>query len=132
MPERHVSDKVRLDRWLWAARFFKTRSLAATAIDGGKVQVNGVRVKRAAQIGAGDEVRIRKPPYEFVLEVLRASEHRGPAAEAQQLYRETDGSVRARETLREQLRLQPQVSFEGKGRPTKKDRRDLDRLRRGG
>jgi len=132
MPERHVSDKVRLDRWLWAARFFKTRSLAATAIDGGKVQVNGVRVKRAAQIGAGDEVRIRKPPYEFVLEVLRASERRGPAAEAQQLYRETDGSVRARETLREQLRLQPQVSFEGKGRPTKKDRRDLDRLRRGG
>lgn len=132
MPERHVSDKVRLDRWLWAARFFKTRSLAATAIDGGKVQVNGVRVKRAAQIGAGDEVRIRKPPYEFVLEVLRASEHRGPAAEAQQLYRETDGSVRARETLREQLRLQPQVSFEGRGRPTKKDRRDLDRLRRGG
>lgn len=132
MPESHVSDKVRLDRWLWAARFFKTRSLAATAIDGGKVQVNGARVKRAAPIGTGDEVRIRKPPYEFVLEVLRASEHRGPAAEAQQLYRETDASVRARETLREQLRLQPHVSFEGKGRPTKKDRRDLDRLRRGG
>lgn len=132
MSERHAPDKVRLDRWLWAARFFKTRSLAATAIDGGKVQVNGVRVKRAAQIRAGDEVRIRKPPYELVLEVLRASEHRGPAAEAQQLYRETEGSVRARETLREQLRLQPQVSFEGKGRPTKKDRRELDRLRRGG
>lgn len=132
MPESHASDKVRLDRWLWAARFFKTRTLAATAIDGGKVQVNGVRVKRAAQIGAGDEVRIRKPPYEFVLEVLRASEHRGPAAEAQQLYRETDVSVRARETLHEQLRLQPHVAFEGKGRPTKKDRRDLDRLRRGG
>jgi ribosome-associated heat shock protein Hsp15 len=131
MPESHTSDKVRLDRWLWAARFFKTRSLAATAIDGGKVQVNGVRVKRSAQVRAGDEVRVRKPPYEFVLEVLQPSEHRGPAAEAHRLYRETDGSVRARDTLREQLRLQPHVSFEGKGRPTKKDRRELDRLRRG-
>jgi ribosome-associated heat shock protein Hsp15 len=131
MPESHTSDKVRLDRWLWAARFFETRSLAATAIDGGKVQVNGVRVKRSAQVRAGDEVRVRKPPYEFVLEVLQPSEHRGPAAEAHRLYRETDGSVRARDTLREQLRLQPHVSFEGKGRPTKKDRRELDRLRRG-
>ena len=132
MPESQSPDKVRLDRWLWAARFFKTRSLAATAIDGGKVQVNGTRVKRSAQIHVGDEVRVRKPPYEFVLEVLRPSEQRGPATEAQRLYRETDESVRTRENLREQLRLQPQVSFEGKGRPTKKDRRELDRLKRGG
>ena len=132
MPASHSPDKVRLDRWLWAARFFKTRSLAATAIDGGKVQVNGMRVKRSAQIRVGDEVRVRKPPYEFVLEVLHPSEHRGPAVEAQRLYRETDESVRARDTLHEQLRLQPQVSFEGKGRPTKKDRRELDRLKRGG
>ena len=132
MPESHTSDKVRLDRWLWAARFFKTRSLAATAIDGGKVQLNGARVKRSAQVHAGDEVRVRKPPYEFVLEVLEPAEHRGSAAEAQQLYRETEQSLRTRETLREQMRLQPHVSFEGKGRPTKKDRRELDRFRRGG
>jgi ribosome-associated heat shock protein Hsp15 len=132
MPSDHTPDKVRLDRWLWAARFFKTRSLAATAIDGGKVQVNGVRVKRSAQVGAGDAVRIRKPPYEFVLEVRQASERRGSAADAQQLYRETDESVRARESLRTQLRLQPEAPYTGKGRPTKKDRREIERFRRGG
>jgi len=132
MPSDHTPDKVRLDRWLWAARFFKTRSLAATAIDGGKVQVNGVRVKRSAQVGAGDAVRIRKSPYEFVLEVRQASERRGSAADAQQLYRETDESVRARESLRTQLRLQPEAPYTGKGRPTKKDRREIERFRRGG
>jgi ribosome-associated heat shock protein Hsp15 len=124
-------DKIRLDRWLWAARFFKTRSLAASAIDGGKVQLNATRVKRSQQVQVGDQVRIRRPPYEFVVEVRALSEHRGPASEAQVLYAETAESLARRETLREQLRAQPTVSFEGKGRPTKKDRRRLDQFKQG-
>lgn len=124
-------DKVRLDRWLWAARFYKTRSLAASAIDGGKVQVNATRVKRSQQIQEGDTIRIRRPPYELVVEVRALSEHRGPASEAQTLYTETAESLARREALREQLRSQPTVSFDGKGRPTKKDRRRLDEFKRG-
>ena len=124
-------DKVRLDRWLWAARFYKTRSIAADAIDGGKVQVNGTRVKRSKLIEVGDRLRIRKPPYEFVVGVMRLSEHRGPAKIAQTLYEETPESVHAREALRSQLKHQPVTAFEGKGRPTKKDRRLIDRFKRG-
>ncbi len=123
-------DKVRLDRWLWAARFYKTRSLAATAIDGGKVQLNGTRVKRSQLVHAGDLIRIRKPPYEFVVEVRALSEHRGSAAAAQTLYQETGESVARREALREQMRSQPTVAFNGKGRPTKKDRRRIEQLKR--
>jgi len=123
---------IRLDRWLWAARFYKTRSLAAAAIDGGKVQLNGTRVKRSNLVHVGDTVRVRKPPYETTVEIVELSEHRGPAKVAQTLYRETDESVAAREQLRTQLKLQPNVAFEGKGRPTKKDRREIDRFKRGG
>lgn len=124
-------DKVRLDRWLWAARFYKTRSLAADAVDGGKVQVNGTRVKRSKLVEAGDRLRIRKPPYEFAVAVLQLSEHRGPANVAQTLYEETRESVHARETLHTQFKHQPTASYEGKGRPSKKDRRLIDRLKRG-
>ncbi len=131
MTSEPPADKVRLDRWLWAARFYKTRSIAADAIDGGKVQVNGTRVKRSKLIETGDQLRIRKPPYEFVVAVLQLSEHRGPAKVAQALYEETPESVHARETLRTQLKHQPNASYEGKGRPTKKDRRLIDRLKRG-
>ena len=123
-------DKVRLDRWLWAARFYKTRSLAATAIDGGKVQLNGTRVKRSQLVHVGDTIRIRKPPYEFVVEVRGLSEHRGSASMAQTLYDETTESAARRATLREQLRGQPTVGFDGKGRPTKKDRRTIERFKR--
>jgi ribosome-associated heat shock protein Hsp15 len=131
MTEPHTLDKVRLDRWLWAARFYKTRSAAATAVDAGKVQLNGTRVKRAAPVRVGDTVRIRKPPFDVVLEVAQLSEHRGPAAVAVRLFRETAESVTAREHLRERLRVQPQVAYDGKGRPTKRDRRRIDRLKRG-
>jgi ribosome-associated heat shock protein Hsp15 len=131
MTREPPADKVRLDRWLWAARFYKTRSIAADAIDGGKVQVNGTRVKRSKLIETGDRVRIRKPPYEFVVAVLELSEHRGPAKVAQALYEETPESVQVRETLRTQLKHQPTASYEGKGRPSKKDRRMIDRLKRG-
>lgn len=128
--------KVRLDKWLWAARFFKTRSLAADAIEGGKVQVNGERVKRAKTLQAGDSVQLRLGPYEHVVVVRQTSERRGPASVAQTLYEETADSRAAREKLAEQLRMAPAAFvYEERGRPTKKDRRDLSRFideRRGG
>ena len=121
--------RVRLDRWLWAARFFKTRALAAAAIGGGKVEVNGERAKRAKPIAVGDRLRIRRGPFEYLVAVLALSEHRGPPATAASLYSEAaDGKAR-RERLAEQLRVAPSLRYEGKGRPTKKDRRDIEKLR---
>jgi ribosome-associated heat shock protein Hsp15 len=131
MNARPNDDKVRLDRWLWAARFYKTRSLAATAIDGGKIQVNGARVKRSTHVQVGDTLRIRRPPYDFIVEILGLSEHRGPAKIAQTLYHETPESLSAREKLKTQLKQQPQAAYEGKGRPTKKKRREIERFKRG-
>ncbi len=122
---------VRLDRWLWAARWFKTRAIATASIEGGKVHVNGVRVKRSKLIRVGDELRISKPPFEFLVNVMALSEHRGSASVAQTLYREQETSIAKRERLKEQLRHQPSVTYEGKGRPTKKDRRRIDRFKRG-
>lgn len=128
-------DRVRLDKWLWAARFFKTRSLATEAIAGGKVEVNGERAKPAKGIKPGDEVRLRLGPYEHVLIVRGLAERRGPATVAQALYEETQASRDARERLAAQLKMAPPTFvYEEKGRPTKKDRRDLsqfiDRKRR--
>jgi ribosome-associated heat shock protein Hsp15 len=121
--------RVRLDRWLWAARFFKTRALAAAAIGGGKVEVNGERAKRAKPIAVGDRLRIRRGPLEYLVAVLALSERRGPPATAASLYSEdVDGKAR-RERLAEQLRVAPSLRYEGKGRPTKKDRRDIEKLR---
>ena len=123
------SDRVRLDNWLWAARFFKTRSLATEAVSGGKVEVNGERAKPAKAIKPGDEIRLRLGPYEHILIVRDLAERRGPAAVAQTLYQETDASRQARERLAEQLRLAPGgFVYEEKGRPTKKDRRGLARF----
>jgi ribosome-associated heat shock protein Hsp15 len=122
--------RVRIDKWLWAARFFKTRSLAAEAIAGGKVMVAGERVKPAKMLQAGDEVRVRLGPYEHVLVVRGLSERRGPATVAATLYEETAGSRAARERLAEQLKMAPAAFvYEEKGRPTKRDRRELDRFR---
>jgi ribosome-associated heat shock protein Hsp15 len=124
------ADRVRIDKWLWAARFFKTRSIAAEAIAGGKVEVNGDRVKPARMLQAGDEVRVRLGPYEHVVIVQGLSERRGPATTAATLYQETDASVAARARHAEQLRLAPAAFvYEEKGRPTKRDRRDLERFR---
>ncbi|UCG85020.1 MAG: RNA-binding protein [Gemmatimonadota bacterium] len=124
------STGVRLDRWLWAARFFKTRSLAVEAIAGGRVQLNGHRAKRAKLVHEGDELRIRRGPFEHLVVVKGVSERRGPAKEAQLLYEETAPSKQRREALAEQIKAVPRTSFKGKGRPTKKERRDIDRLRR--
>ena len=122
--------RVRIDKWLWAARFFKTRSLAADAVSGGKVLMAGERVKQAKLLQVGDEVRLRVGPYEHVVIVRALSERRGPATAAATLYEETTASRTAREKLAEQLRMAPATFvYEEKGRPTKRDRRDLERLR---
>jgi ribosome-associated heat shock protein Hsp15 len=122
-------ESVRIDRWLWAARMFKTRSLAARAIGGGKVRLNDDRPKTGAAVRIGDVVRVRHGPIERTLVVAGLAERRGPASAATALYEETAES-RARRRAREaQLRSMPETPFRGKGRPTKKERRDLDRLK---
>lgn len=125
-------DSLRVDKWLWAARFFKTRSLAAEAVDGGKVHLNGARTKPARIVRAGDELTIRRGAYENVVVVRALSEHRGPAEQAQTLYDETEASKAAREALAAQLRLQRGAAFESEGRPSKKERRDLRDFKRRG
>jgi ribosome-associated heat shock protein Hsp15 len=123
------NDTVRLDKWLWASRFYRTRAAAAQAIAAGKVEVNGAKPKRARSLHVGDQVRIRRSPYEFRVTVRVLSEQRRPAAEATTLYEEDPAGKAARERLSQQLRIAPTPSFEGKGRPTKRDRRELERLR---
>lgn len=119
-------DRVRLDKWLWAARFFKTRSQASEAVDGGKVELNGGRAKPAKEVRVGDELRIRLGPYDHHVVVRGLSDKRGPASVAQALFEETAESIAAREKLREDHRLAPALFvYEEKGRPTKKDRRAL-------
>jgi ribosome-associated heat shock protein Hsp15 len=122
-------DRVRLDKWLWAARFYKTRSLAAEAIAGGKVQVNGDRVKRAKPVQIGDEVRIRQGPYEHLILVRGVSDRRGPAAAAAELYVEKPESVAAREAMAIQLKSLHAAFVPERGRPTKKDRREINKLK---
>ena len=123
------TDRVRLDKWLWAARFYKTRGLAAEAIDGGKVDVNDARVKRAKMVQVGDEVRIRQTPFEHVVIVRGVSEQRGPASVAATLYEETAESKARRDALKTQIRSMPADDWES-GRPTKRDRREIERFRR--
>jgi ribosome-associated heat shock protein Hsp15 len=118
---------VRLDKWLWAARFFKTRALAVEAIAGGKALVNGARAKRAKPIHIGDRIRLRLGPYEYHLAVRGVSERRGPPVEAVRLYEEDAAGKQAREALAAQHKLLPAPAVRGKGRPTKKQRRDIER-----
>jgi len=124
--------RVRLDKWLWAARFFKTRALAAAAIETGKVEVNGERVKRAKQLQVGDELHIRLGPYHHLITVRALSEHRGPATVAAGLYSETEEARKAREAMHIQVKAAQSVPGYDRGRPSKKDRRDIERLRRRG
>lgn len=121
--------KVRLDKWLWAARFYKTRALAAEAIEGGKVEVGGARVKRAKLVQAGDSIRVRLGPYEHIVTVLALSERRGPASVAATLFEELPGSRKAREELQFRMKVAaPQFAYDG-GKPSKKQRRDIEKLR---
>ena len=121
-------DQVRLDRWLWAARFFKTRALAAAAIAGGKVQVNGTRAKPSKAVRVGDGLRVRVGPFEHFITVRALSERRGPPKTALGLYEESPEGRAARERLAEQLRMAPAPAYQGKGRPTKRERREIERL----
>jgi len=120
---------VRLDTWLWAARFFKTRAQAAAAIDGGKVELNHARAKRSKTLALGDELRIRKGPFEYRVTVRGLARHRGPPGVAARLYQEEPEAQRLRERLAQQLKLAPSLRYEGKGRPTKKERREIERLK---
>ena len=115
---------MRLDKWLWAARFFKTRSLAVEAIEGGRVSVNDDRAKPAKEIRIGDRLSIRRPPFEHVVVVRELSDKRGPAAVAAALFEETEESRARRTVLAAEMKSLPQPRF--KGRPTKKTRRDYE------
>ena len=121
-------DSLRIDKWLWAARFYKTRSLAAEEIGKGRVQVNGQDAKASREVKPGDRVRLRQGPVEREVLVRGISGARGPAPVAQQLYEETPESVQARETAAQQRRLaaEPAHSIE-QGRPTKRERRQIDK-----
>jgi len=124
-------ETVRLDKWLWAARFFKTRGLAAEAIAGGRVQVNGARAKHAKAVRPGDAVRLRLGPYDHLLTVRVASDRRGPAPQAALLYEEDPAGKARRLHLAEQHRLAAAAFTYGEGKPTKKDRREILRFKRG-
>jgi ribosome-associated heat shock protein Hsp15 len=122
--------RVRLDKWLWAARFYKTRGLSADAIDAGKIEVNGERAKRSRLVQAGDRVRIRMGPYEHLVNVKGVSERRASAAIAQGLYEEDPEGKKAREAMAAHVRAMNASTGYESGRPTKKDRREIERLRR--
>ena len=123
-------ERMRIDKWLWAARFYKTRSLASEEIGKNRVQVNGDVAKPAREVKVGDSVALRQGPVTRTVEVRGLSAQRGPAPVAQQLYEETAESLAAQAAAREQQRLarEPALSIE-QGRPTKRDRRQLDTAR---
>lgn len=124
--EQQLADaKVRLDKWLWAARFFKTRSLAAEAVQGGKVHVNGARVKPAHGVKLGETLNIRRGPDEYVVVVKGLARLRGPASQAALLYEETAQSVHRREVLAAERKAQTALMPHPPRRPSKKERRQI-------
>ena len=132
MSQERDQGRTRLDKWLWAARFYKTRGLAAEAIAGGKVQVNGDRAKRARPLRLGDEVRVRQGPYEYLVVVRELADRRGPASQAAGLYEETPESREARERLALQLKTLHAAFVPDRGSPTNRDRREMERFKRRG
>ena len=124
-------DAVRIDKWLWAARFFKTRGLAATAVVGGKVHVNGERVKSAKVVHVGDVVDITRGTARWTVTVAGLADKRGPAAAAQALYDESPASLAGREQHALERRFARAPGDNLGARPTKQARRRLDALRRG-
>ena len=130
MSNSDESDRVRVDKWLWAARFFKTRSLAARACELGRIEANGQPAKPAREVRTGDLLQVRNDTGDFQIEVLALSQMRGPAAVAQTLYRETEASRELRLKLAEERRAMPHFEALREGRPSKRDRREIDRLRR--
>lgn len=134
MPRQQASSKtqphsnqqaLRIDKWLWAARFYKTRSLASDAVKTGKVQVNGERAKPSKEIVNGDTLTIKQAYFSITIIVLNLSHRRGPATVAATLYEETAESIANRERLKEIQQAQPAVRRSGQGRPTKRERRQI-------
>jgi len=122
--------KVRLDKWLWAARFFKTRGLAKQAVEGGKVQCEGQKMKPGREISAGMMLTVRQGWYEKTVEVISLSEQRRGAPEAQQLYRETEESINKREKLAQQHKMHA-ITVQDHNKPDKRDRRLRQRIKQG-
>jgi ribosome-associated heat shock protein Hsp15 len=120
---------VRMDKWLWAARFFKTRSLAARACELGRIESNGQPAKAAREVRAGDLLQVKNDTGDFQVEVLALSAMRGPAAVAQTLYRETEASRELRLKVAEERKAMPHFEAMREGKPSKRDRRELDRFR---
>ena len=120
---------VRMDKWLWAARFFKTRALASRACDLGRISSNGIPAKPSREVRVGDQLQVKNDSGDFQVEVLLLSEMRGPAAVAQTLYRETDESRALRLKMAEERKAMPHFEDSREGKPSKRDRRDLARLR---
>jgi ribosome-associated heat shock protein Hsp15 len=120
---------VRMDKWLWAARFFKTRSLAARACELGRIESNGQPAKAAREVRAGDLLQVKNDGGDFQVEVLDLSEMRGAAAVAQTLYRETEASRGLRLKLAEERKAMPHFEAMRDGKPSKRDRREIDRFR---
>jgi ribosome-associated heat shock protein Hsp15 len=130
MHDASSTEKVRLDKWLWAARFFKTRPLATEAIAGGKVQVNGARAKPGKAIAVGDQLSIRRGRFLFVVIVRGLATRRRPASQAALLYEETQESQEDRAQTAQQLHEQRALRAQQRGRPSKRDRRSLIRYLR--
>ena len=122
-------EEMRLDKWLWCARFFKTRSLAADAIKAGKIQVNDIRIKPAKTITPGDRIIIKRTPYLYEVTIKSLTKNRKSASEATQLYEERPESILARQQLSEQLKINAQMFPQSKRRPSKRDRRQIIRFK---
>ena len=129
MSDPQGQARSRIDKWLWAARFFRTRALATDAVEGGKVHVNSERVKPSRQLRCGDEVSIQKGLYTFVIEVLTVSLQRGSAEQARGMYTERESSVEARQALHDQRQIQAVSDPHPGGRPDKRARRQWQQLK---
>jgi ribosome-associated heat shock protein Hsp15 len=119
-----------MDKWLWAARFFKTRSLASRACELGRIESSGQKIKAAREVRVGDLLLVKNDSADFEVEVLVLSDVRGPASVAQTLYRETEASRESRRKLTEERKAMPHFEASREGKPSKRDRREIDRLRR--
>lgn len=131
MTEPALLERVRLDKWLWAARFYKTRSLAALAVEGGKVKLNGARSKPSKALKPGDRLHINIGGYTWDVIVLKLSDRRGPASQARELYAEDEASRLERQLQVAERRLQANPGADLKGRPTKRARRQIHRFTQG-
>lgn len=130
MHDDRDHEEIRLDQWLWAARFFKTRSLAAEAITGGKIEINGARAKPSRIVRRGDRLNVRRGLYQWTIVVKEVSRRRGPAPRAQLLYAETEESRRKREANAVQMQFERGIEFNSPGRPSKRDRREIAKFTR--